>query len=93
MFPSTAFLESIIGGVPIVAIVPEGTEFTEAAGEFYREFARLGVLHDSPESAAAFLNHLSVRSWWREISGLDCFRDYLNCFCNRDLSRIAGGDR
>jgi putative transferase (TIGR04331 family) len=90
MFPSTAFMECITGGVPVVAIVPEDTAFTESAARYYDEFARIGLLHQSPESAAAFLNHLSVRSWWSDVSALDCFQDYLNVFCNRDPSRIGG---
>jgi hypothetical protein len=89
MFPSTAFMECITGGVPVVAIVPEGTAFTENAARHYDEFVRIGLLHRSPEAAAAFLKRLSVRAWWSEVSSLDCFRDYLNVFCNRDASRIG----
>jgi len=88
-FPSTAFMECLIADVPVIGIIPEGTQFTSIATQFYDEFHRLGLLHHIPDSAARFLNRLNVRSWWREeVAGLDCIREYLRTFCNRDVSKL-----
>jgi putative transferase (TIGR04331 family) len=87
-FPSTAFLECAIGDVPVVAIVPAETEFTQIARTFYDEFFAAGLLHRSPESAAAFLNRLDVKSWWQRVSRQPIFRDYVATFGNRDTSRL-----
>jgi putative transferase (TIGR04331 family) len=88
-FPSTAFMECVTADVPVIAIVPEGTAFTETAGKFYDEFFRIGLLQRSPELAGDFLNGLSVGSWWRDVRQLDCFREYLSTFCNMDVSRTV----
>jgi putative transferase (TIGR04331 family) len=87
-FPSTAFLECAIGDVPVLAIVPAETEFTQIARAFYDEFFAAGLLHRSPESAAAFLNQLDVKSWWRHVSRQPIFLDYIATFANRDTSRL-----
>ena len=89
MLPSTAFMECATADVPVIAIVPEETTFTANAARFYDEFLNIGLLQRSAESAAAFLNHLDVASWWQEVRRLDSFRDYLNIFCNRDASRLG----
>jgi putative transferase (TIGR04331 family) len=86
-FPSTIFMECVTADVPVIGIVPNDVEFTQNASRFYDEFFRLGLLHKDPESAAAFLNSLTVGSWWQEVTRLDSFRDYLHTFCNRDISR------
>jgi putative transferase (TIGR04331 family) len=85
-FPTTAFMECLVGNVPVVAIIPEGTLFTETATEFYDEFFRLGLLQRSPEDAAAFLNQLHPGSWWKGVTKLDCLGEYLNTFCNMDIA-------
>jgi putative transferase (TIGR04331 family) len=93
MFPSTAFMESMTADVPIIAIVPEDAAFTENAASFYDEFFKIGLLHKSPASAAAFLNHLNVRHWWQGVTRLTCFKEYLATFCNRDLSLLSLRER
>ena len=80
-FPSTAFMECVTAGVPVIAIVPEATVFTPLAAGFYEEAYRSGVLHRSPESAAAFLNDLTVSAWWRSVRRQRWFPEYVQTFC------------
>jgi putative transferase (TIGR04331 family) len=81
-FPSSIFMECASAGLPVIAIVPEAIEFTDLANRFYVEFARLGVLHHTAESAANFLNGTSIRAWWREVQTMDVFQTFLRTYCN-----------
>jgi putative transferase (TIGR04331 family) len=84
-FPSTAFMECLTAGVPVIALVPESTAFTEIAAPYYDQAFADGVLHASPESAAQFVNDLDVAAWWAAVRGRDWFTDYLHTFCRMQL--------
>jgi hypothetical protein len=84
-FPSSTFMECASAGLPVVAIVPEAIEFTELASRFYVEFARIGLLHHTAESAANFLNGISIRTWWREVQSMDVFQTFLRTYCNCEM--------
>lgn len=81
MFPSTAFMECLSVGKPVIAIVPDSTVFTALAWEFYADFFKLGLLHHTPEEAAGFLTGTHIRGWWSEILGNDLVTLYMNTFC------------
>jgi putative transferase (TIGR04331 family) len=83
--PSTSFLECLHVGHPALVIASESIPFTTIAKPFYDEFFRLGLLHRTPESAAAFINGTSIATWWRSVSRGDCMRDFVKTFCR--LSR------
>ncbi|MEX1257177.1 MAG: hypothetical protein WEG36_06125 [Gemmatimonadota bacterium] len=84
-FPTTLFLECLHAGIPVVAIVPETVCFTEVAAPFYEEFARAGILHANPESAARFLNSLDIPRWWSEVESSTWFQEYMRTFCRTEL--------
>lgn len=90
-FPTTLFLECLQARLPVVAIVPDDVVFSRVARPFYDEFERVGVLHRTPEAAAAFLSTCSVDSWWREIIAKAWFREYLDTFCRTDDRRPEAG--
>jgi putative transferase (TIGR04331 family) len=81
-FPSSIFMECASAGLPVVAIVPDAIAFTDLASRFYVEFAHIGVLHHTAESAANFVSRTSIRAWWREVQSMDVFQTFLRTYCN-----------
>lgn len=88
-FPATSFLECLQAGFPAIAIETEGVPFTAIAKPFYEEFFAIGLLHRTPESAADFVNGLSVATWWKTVRDSECVRDYLRTFCRTDPAVLA----
>ncbi|MEX1257195.1 MAG: hypothetical protein WEG36_06225 [Gemmatimonadota bacterium] len=90
-FPTTLLLECVQGRIPVMAIVPDGVEFSEAARPYYDEFVRSGILHRTPEAAAEFLNDLNISAWWSEIQGHPWFESYLTTFCRTEVAIERSG--
>lgn len=80
-FPSTSFLECLRARHPAIAIVPEGIPFTDIARPFYEEFFAMGLLHETPESAAEFVSRTPVSAWWRRVQKSDCLHQFIELFC------------
>lgn len=85
MMPTTVFPECLIRGKPVVAIVPGIGGFTKIAQRLYGEFFRLGIFHETAESAAKFLNAIDVGSWWRRVMRDNAVKDYMSTFCRTEI--------
>jgi putative transferase (TIGR04331 family) len=84
LFPTTIFMECLVSGKPVIAIVPATTRFTPLAEMYYHEFFEIGLLQKSPEAAAEFLNHVNLRSWWRHVMENELIKAYMDSFCRID---------
>lgn len=77
---STTYVESLASNVPTVIFCDkEINKFRDEAQPFFDDLRKVGILHDTPESAAAWVNKIypDVSSWWQEE---DCQRA-VNNFC------------
>ncbi len=66
-YNSTALLESLSANFPTIAFMnPDHWELRESAQPIFAELRRVGLLHDSPESAASKVNDIykDPMHWW-----------------------------
>ena len=80
----TTYLESIFLGIPtIIFWDPCRWELLESAKPYFEDLARVGVFHETPESAAAHLARVwnDVEAWWATASVADVVADFSERFC------------
>ena len=68
-YNATTFLETLSLDIPtLIFWNPAYWELREDASIFFDELKRVGIFHDSPESAAKYLSKISGRidDWWNE---------------------------
>ena len=66
-YNATTFLETFFANFPTVIFWdPNFFELRESAKYYYDDLREVGILHDSPESAAAKVNevYMDPISWW-----------------------------
>ena len=64
---STTYLESIILNVPTVIFWnPQHNELRASAIPYFEDLKRVGIFHESPESAAQHVNSIweNINAWW-----------------------------
>jgi putative transferase (TIGR04331 family) len=79
---ATTFLQTFAGDYPtLIFWNPKYYELRCEAQSFFDELRRVGILHDTPESAAAILNEIYTDpiSWWNQPE-LQTVKDV---FCNQ----------
>ncbi|MDR2590991.1 MAG: LIC12162 family protein [Oscillospiraceae bacterium] len=78
---STTACEAIAQNIPTIFFWrPIFDDFTEISKPIYEELKKVGVFHDSPESAATYINEIynSIEDWWMESErqkAIDTFRN------------------
>jgi len=63
----TIFLQVLVSGIPMVAFWDHKlNELSDHAVVDYNNLSSIGILHDSPESAAIFINKIwnNIEAWW-----------------------------
>lgn len=81
-YNATTFLETMASNFPTVVFLrPNFFEIRPEAQEFMNELKSVGILHDSPESAANFIDKIidDVMNWWERKD----VQDIRAKFCNR----------
>ena len=66
-YNATTFLESIVSNIPtIIYWNPYYWELRNSAIPYFEKLREVGIFHESPESAANFLNKIwnDIDSWW-----------------------------
>ena len=66
-FNATTYLESIILNVPTVIFWnPQRNELRASAIPYFEDLKRVGIFHESPESAAKHVNSIwdNINAWW-----------------------------
>lgn len=78
---STTYIEALAANIPTVLFWnSEITTIVEPAQPYFESFRNVGILHDTPESAAVWIEKIydNIDSWWMQK---DC-QDAVNNFCN-----------
>ena len=94
-YNATTYLESFSLDIPTVLFWdPKYWEERESAKPFLDRLRSIGVLHDSPESAAAHIHHIwpMVEEWWHSESVVSAVKMFCSAYCNTDsdvVERIA----
>ena len=68
-YNATTYLETFVANFPTVMFWnPEHWELRSSAQPYFEELRKVGILHDTPESAAAKVNEISYNptSWWQQ---------------------------
>ena len=81
-YNSTTLLETLAANFPtIIFLNPNHWELRKSVQPFFSELRRVGLLHDTPESAARMVNEIyeDPMSWWMS----DIVQEAKNEFCFR----------
>ena len=87
----TTFLEAFFMDVPTVLFWDTSRwDILESARPFFDELARVGVFHDSPESAAAHVSGIwpDVESWWKSDEVVGAVTRFSRMYCDRSTNVV-----
>lgn len=91
-YNQTGFLETLSMRIPSVLFCSlETTPVRESAIPFYAELKRVGIFHDTPESAAYHVNKVwnDVGAWWMSDDVQGVLNNFTNHYC-RQPANITG---
>ena len=83
-YNGTSFLETIAANIPsIVYWDPSYWELRDDAIPYFQELRKVGIFHESPESAAMQLNTVwdNVFDWWNSNATQEAVINFANKFC------------
>ena len=84
-YNATTFLESFTMNVPTVIYWnPHHWELRESARPYFEELKRVGIFHESPESAARHVAKIweDVDAWWDTPAVRDVLEDFKSHYCH-----------
>jgi putative transferase (TIGR04331 family) len=82
----TTYLESLFMNVPTVIFWDTAVwEIVESAVPYFDDLMRVGIFHDSPESAASHVSRIwcDVGSWWNDPDVREAVEAFSVQFCRR----------
>ncbi len=85
-YNSTGILETLALGIPTVLFCDfKITPLRETAIPYYNELKRVGIFHDTPESAAEHVNAIwiDVNAWWTNIEVQEVLAQFKKQYCYR----------
>ena len=61
----------------------KGSYHDQVAKEYFDKLKKVGVFHDTPESAASHINLIwhDVNSWWNSVDVKDAVNSFKNNYC------------
>ena len=83
-YNSTAFLQSIAMNIPtIIFWNPNHWELKEPAKTHFNRLKEVGVFHETPESAARYINMIwqDIDSWWNNEAVKKTIIEFKNYYC------------
>jgi putative transferase (TIGR04331 family) len=83
-YNATTYLESFTINIPtIIYWNPVYAEIRDTAIPFFEDLKRVGIFHETPESAANFINLIwdGVDSWWNSIEVKEVVNRFKQNFC------------
>lgn len=89
---STTFIEALAAGTPSILFwEPGANELRTEAQDAYPLLRAAGILHDSPEAAAAAVNRIQddVDHWWREPARQQAVAAFCERFARTDADPIG----
>jgi putative transferase (TIGR04331 family) len=78
-YNATTYLETFSANYPTVLFWnPNHWELRPSAKPFFDELRKVGILHDTPESAAEKVNEIfkDPQSWWNQIEIQEILNDF-----------------
>lgn len=85
-YNQTGFLETLALGIPSVLLCDLNiSTLRDAAVPYYEDLKRVGIFHETPESAAAHVNQIwnDVDSWWTSALVQDVLARFRTQYCYR----------
>ena len=98
-YNATTYLESFTMNVPTVIYWnPNHWELRDSALPYFADLKRVGIFHDTPESAAAHVAKIwdDVDTWWSGPELTEVLRRFKNQYCSLPddlLGRVASALR
>jgi len=95
-YNATTYLESFSMDIPTVIYWdPNFTELRESAIPFFEELKRVGIFHETPESAADHINKIwvDVGSWWYSAEVSAVVLNFKEAFCHLSEQLVDDIDR
>jgi putative transferase (TIGR04331 family) len=84
-YNSTGIMETLALGIPSVLFIDlKVTPLRETAVPYYAELKRVGIFHDTPESAAAHVNAIwdNVDAWWTSYEVQEVVANFSKQYCH-----------
>ena len=94
-YNQTGVLETLALGIPTVLFCDlKVSPLRDAAIPYYSELKRIGIFHDTPESASAHVNAIwdNVDAWWSRDDVREVRSKFTRQYCHRTdnlLDRVA----
>jgi len=94
-YNSTGYLEFFAANIPCIVLFEETrSPLREAAKPYFDELRRVGIYHESPESAANHIKSIwgDVPGWWNSSDVQDALRIFKHQYClrpNKLLSKVT----
>lgn len=85
-YNSTGILETLASGIPSVLFVDlKAAPLRDSAIPYYAELKRVGIFHDTPESAALHVNRVwdDVDAWWTSADVQEAVARFTKQYCGR----------
>lgn len=85
-YNSTGILETLASGIPSVLFVDlKVAPLRDAAIPYFDELKRVGIFHDTPESAALHVNRIwnDVNEWWTSAEVQTVLSQFTSQYCHR----------
>ena len=98
-YNSTVFLETIMLDLPTVIFWnPQRSELRDSAIPYFEDLKRVGVFHESPDSAAKHVNNIwgNVNAWWQSPEVQEVLERFSKRYCYRPgdlLNRVEAALR
>ena len=83
-YNATTFLETFSMNIPTVMFWnPNHSELREPAKTYFNELKKVGIFHESPESAARHVNMIwqDINSWWSSKAVKEAIFIFKNYYC------------
>jgi putative transferase (TIGR04331 family) len=91
-YNATTFIESITMNVPTVIYWnPCHWELRDSAIPFFEDLQRVGIFHDTPESAARHVNNIwdDVEAWWTSPEVREVLESFKQSYCRMDKNMLS----
>ena len=84
-YAGTTYNQTIAANAPTVIFWnPKDNQLHETTDLIFEELKRVGIFHDTPESAAAHVNAIwgSVEAWWTSSEVQEVVQNFSKLYCN-----------
>ena len=90
-YAATTYNQTIAANAPTVIFWnPKDNQLHETTNLIFEELKRVGIFHDTPESAAAHVNAIwgDVDAWWASAEVQEVVQQYTELYCNLKVDSV-----